>query len=178
MEEGREIVVAIAKEKQTGRLDFHRYLVDKKLADEREPSLLRAPKNSGKKDGVHLTSEGYERLTKLVAKKLSGLKFDTPRVVCFGDSINHGGNKESAKTVTAPNYPAYLKQILNDQGRSRPNALLEHGLTPGRISIFKVWDAEDGVRLHGREGCRPRRPILFEQFALPENELRPLMHPP
>lgn len=115
MEEVRGIVIRIAKAKQTGLLDFHRYLVEKKLGDDRETSLLRVPKNSGRTDGVHLTSEGYQRLANLVAKTLRASKFDTRRVVCLGDSITQGPTKEGAKTVTGPNYPAYLNQMLNPQ---------------------------------------------------------------
>ena len=60
--------------------------------------------NSGLKDGVHLTPDGYRLLARLVADKLRAAEFDTSKVICFGDSLTKGSATE--------NYPAMLQQML------------------------------------------------------------------
>ena len=105
MAEVRSILLGISKEKSVALLDFHQHLIEKKLADSRKESMLRNMANSGVKDGVHLTPRGYQLLAELIAKTTTEARFDTSRVVCFGDSVTKG----SAKA----NYPKFLDGILN-----------------------------------------------------------------
>tara|TARA_R110002111_G_scaffold185031_3_gene250949 strand:+ start:77992 stop:78681 length:690 start_codon:yes stop_codon:yes gene_type:complete len=104
MQEVRGVLLDISKKRKIPLIDFHQYLIEHKIADQQKTSVLRNPANSGIKDGVHLTPEGYQLLAKLVAEKLSAEKLDLTKVVCFGDSLTQG----SAKV----NYPAYLREIL------------------------------------------------------------------
>lgn len=105
MAEVRSILLGISKAKNVALVDFHRYLIEKKLADDQKESVLRNIANSGVKDGVHLTPRGYQLLAELITKKITTARFDTSRIVCFGDSLTQG----SAKA----NYPKYLDTILN-----------------------------------------------------------------
>ncbi|WP_298867896.1 GDSL-type esterase/lipase family protein [uncultured Gimesia sp.] len=104
MQEVRTILLEISNQKEIPLIDFHQHLIQHKIADQQKTSVLRNIANSGIKDGVHLTPEGYQLLAKLVAKKLTTEKIDVTKVICFGDSLTQGSTKV--------NYPAYLKEQL------------------------------------------------------------------
>ena len=111
MQEVRSVLLDISKKRKIPLINFHDYLIEHKIADQQKTSVLRNPANSGIKDGVHLTPEGYQRLAKLVAEALVAEKLDLTKVVCFGDSLTQG----SAKV----NYPAYLREILTKQANTQ-----------------------------------------------------------
>lgn len=104
MQEVRTILLTIAKQKHIPIIDFHQYLIQNKIADDKKTSVLRNIANTGIKDGVHLTPQGYQLLAKLVAQKLKQEKINVQKVICFGDSLTQGS--------TQVNYPAYLKEQL------------------------------------------------------------------
>ncbi|MCH9656349.1 MAG: SGNH/GDSL hydrolase family protein [Planctomycetes bacterium] len=106
MQEVRTILLETSKQKKIPLIDFHQYLIQHKIADQKKSSILRNIANTGIKDGVHLTPAGYQLLAKLVAQKLTAEKIDVKKVICFGDSLTQG----SAKV----NYPAYLKEQLRE----------------------------------------------------------------
>lgn len=110
MQEVRSILLGISKKRKIPLIDFHQYLIQNKIADQQKASVIRNVANSGLKDGVHLTPEGYQLLAKLIAQKLVTENLNIEKVICFGDSLTQG----SAKV----NYPAYLKQILAGQSNS------------------------------------------------------------
>ena len=105
MKEVRRIVLDIARKRGVGLVDFHQYLTENRLGDERATSLLRNPANSGTKDGVHLTPNGSRRLAELVAAELKRKGLNKGTIVCFGDSITLGSR--------TANYPAFLQDILS-----------------------------------------------------------------
>ncbi len=107
MKEVQSVLIDIARNNEIRLVDFHQYLLDKNIADSQASSVIRNVANSGSKDGVHLTSRGYELLAELVAKELAAPNYNTSRVVCFGDSLTKGSE--------ATNYPAYLGSILSKQ---------------------------------------------------------------
>ena len=105
MAEVRELLIDVSKKKDIPLVDFHQHLIEHELADDQKGSVIRNVANSGAKDGVHLTPQGYELLAELIAKRLKSAGLPTSRVVCFGDSLTKGS--------TTANYPDYLKVILN-----------------------------------------------------------------
>ncbi|NQV27851.1 MAG: hypothetical protein HQ518_26170 [Rhodopirellula sp.] len=104
MIEIRNLLIEIAKQQHVRLVDFHQHLIENSIADNQKNSVIRNVANSGAKDGVHLTPQGYELLAELVAKELKAAGVDTSRVVCFGDSLTKGSGKA--------NYPAFLAAIL------------------------------------------------------------------
>lgn len=111
MAEVRTILIDISKRQNVTLVDFHQHLIENGIADSSKGSMIRNVANSGVKDGVHLTPQGYELLAELIAEKLRSAELPTSRVVCFGDSLTKG--------ATTANYPGYLKAILSRQGSSR-----------------------------------------------------------
>jgi lysophospholipase L1-like esterase len=105
MVEVRKLLIDISKKHDVALVDFHQHLIENKIADDRKGSVIRNVANSGVKDGVHLTPQGYELLAELIAKKLKSAGLPMSQVLCFGDSLTKG----SAKA----NYPDYLKAILD-----------------------------------------------------------------
>lgn len=105
MAEVRQILIDIATVDGLLLVDFHDHVIRKSIRDKQKTSVLRNEANSGVRDGVHLTPEGYELLAQLVAKKLTAEKVDTSKIVCFGDSLTKGSD--------AANYPAFLRKFLN-----------------------------------------------------------------
>jgi lysophospholipase L1-like esterase len=105
MAEVRKLLIDVSKKHEVALVDFHQHLIENRIADDRKGSVIRNVANSGVKDGVHLTPQGYKLLAELIAKKLKTAELPTSRVVCFGDSLTKG----SAKA----NYPDYLKAIHN-----------------------------------------------------------------
>ena len=105
MIELRELLIDISKQQNIPLVDFHQHLIEHELADDQQGSVIRNVANSGAKDGVHLTPQGYRLLAELIAKKLKSSELPTSRVVCFGDSLTKGSS--------TANYPDYLQAILN-----------------------------------------------------------------
>ncbi|MDR2037543.1 MAG: GDSL-type esterase/lipase family protein [Bacteroidales bacterium] len=68
---------------------------------EERNSLIQNEANSGKKDGLHPTSDGYRIIAIALYQYIMQNNLPHNRVVCFGDSI------------TAGSYPNYLKKLLN-----------------------------------------------------------------
>lgn len=93
-----EAVREIGKSAKIPVVDLHREWDG--LVHEGADSLIRNPANSGAKDGVHPTAEGYARLAKLVHQTIMDHNLDTSKLICFGDSI------------TAATYPAELERLI------------------------------------------------------------------
>jgi lysophospholipase L1-like esterase len=102
-----DVVRQFADELKLPFLDLHP--IFERIGDigEAPGSLLQNLANSGKKDGVHPTPEGYRTIAVSVYQKLLSLDRSYQRVVCFGDSITHGGGGTEGHS-----YPAYLKRLL------------------------------------------------------------------
>ena len=75
-------------------------------------SLIRNEANSGSRDGVHPTPEGYRVLATAVFQAIRSEGWAPKRVVCFGDSITFGAHVEGAGTATGETYPAFLLRLL------------------------------------------------------------------
>ncbi|QDU11486.1 SGNH/GDSL hydrolase family protein [Gimesia aquarii] len=87
MQEVRSILLDISQKRKIPLLDFHQYLIQNKIADQQKTSVIRNVANSGLKDGVHLTPQGYQLLAKLIAQKLLMENLNIKKVICFGDSL-------------------------------------------------------------------------------------------
>jgi lysophospholipase L1-like esterase len=77
-----------------------------------EDLFIKNRRNSGKPDGVHPTSLGYHFIAESIyqfCKENMLLNPDT-KIICFGDSITHGGGG-----TKVDNYPGYLSQRLDIQ---------------------------------------------------------------
>lgn len=111
MQEVQQLLTEISRKKKVPLVDFHQHLDENELADNRRGSVIRNVANSGSTDGVHLTPEGYELLAEMIAEKLREERYNTSRVVCFGDSLTRGSD--------AGSYPSFLASILSGR-KHRP----------------------------------------------------------
>ncbi|NOY82479.1 MAG: esterase [Kiritimatiellaeota bacterium] len=76
--------------------------------------LIRAPANSGARDGVHPTPEGYRIIAAMAFQAIRDNHLPAKRVVCFGDSITYGANVKGQGTAEGETYPGFLAQFLED----------------------------------------------------------------
>ena len=88
-------------------LDIHRVFEKVGNIGEESSSLITNMVNSNKTDGVHPTKDGYRTMAVAVYETLERINAPHARLVCFGDSITHGGGG-----VEGTSYPAYLKRLL------------------------------------------------------------------
>ena len=74
-----------------------------------EDLFFKNQKNSGDRDGVHLTALGYHFIGESVFSflKENQLLSDKKKIICFGDSITKGGTEEEGS------YPIILSQIID-----------------------------------------------------------------
>jgi lysophospholipase L1-like esterase len=102
-----EVIMKVAADNKQPVLDMH-YIFDKiGHVGEDADSLIQNEANSKKTDGIHPTPEGYRTMAVAIFECISEKALPHHRVVCFGDSITHGGGGLSGKS-----YPAYLKRLL------------------------------------------------------------------
>ncbi len=96
-------------------------LVDVNLAfsrlsavNEEGGDLIRGPANSGARDGVHPTPEGYRLIAAMAIQAIRDNGLPVERVVCFGDSITYGAGVKGQGTATGETYPGRLARLLED----------------------------------------------------------------
>lgn len=75
-------------------------------------SLLQNAANSGRRDGVHPTAEGYRILATAAFQTICAQGIRPKTIVCFGDSITFGAHVEGAGTATGKTYPAFLQRLM------------------------------------------------------------------
>lgn len=90
----------LAGEYNLSFLDIHHIFEEAGNIGEDKSSLIQNEANSGKKDGLHPTSDGYRVMAVAIYEYIVQNKLPHSRIVCFGDSI------------TAGSYPNYLKKLL------------------------------------------------------------------
>jgi lysophospholipase L1-like esterase len=95
-----QTIQRLASEYKLTLLDMHHLFERIGNIGEEKNSLIQNELNSGKTDGLHPTSDGYKVMATALYECIihSGLPHN--KIVCFGDSI------------TAGEYPGYLKQLL------------------------------------------------------------------
>ncbi|MDF1659861.1 MAG: GDSL-type esterase/lipase family protein [Verrucomicrobiales bacterium] len=98
-------------------VDIHAIFAEMGGATKEASSLIRNEANSGVKDGVHPTSEGYAVIANALHKELelAGWLEHAVEIVCFGDSITFGaGMKKAGKAEPGgTNYPGHLARLLS-----------------------------------------------------------------
>jgi len=97
----------IAIDNDVPLLDLHHIFNSVGNIGESADSLMKNEANSGVKDGLHPTPEGYRLMAVAVYEFMLQNGFPRNRVVCFGDSITAGDGGVEGKS-----YPAYLKSLL------------------------------------------------------------------
>ena len=77
-------------------------------------TLIRNTVNSGFRDGVHPTNQGYRIIAQEILKRLvnDGKIKKNVKIICFGDSITFGVHVSGEGTTTGETYPAYLKEMI------------------------------------------------------------------
>lgn len=75
-------------------------------------SLIQNEANSGIKDGVHPTANGYRVIGAAVFQAIKLLQPQTKNIVCFGDSITFGYRMEGEGTISGDPYPAVLNRMM------------------------------------------------------------------
>lgn len=90
-------------------LDMHHLFERIGNIGEGADSLLKNEINSGEKDGIHPTAEGYRLMGAVIYDCILQKKLPHTKVVCFGDSITHGDGGTAGHS-----YPACLKKLLRN----------------------------------------------------------------
>ncbi len=103
----------LAKKNRLPLADLRKLVDEQGGATRDRGCLVRNTKNSGAKDGVHLTPEGYRRMAELFGPLLEDRIKPGQVVVCLGDSITYGAHVEGAGTSTGQTYPARLATLLD-----------------------------------------------------------------
>lgn len=113
----RTIMKGIAKKYDFFFIDIFESFRSKNIPAHNEDYYIRNPKNSGARDGVHPTGDGYKLIATTIFNfmKENKLLFKNVRVVCFGDSITFGAYTKGAGTTKGETYPAYLLTMINDR---------------------------------------------------------------
>lgn len=102
-----EVIRKVAADFQQPVLDMH-YIFEKAgHIGEDADSLIQNEANSRKTDGIHPTPDGYRTMAVALFEFITQKNLPHNQVVCFGDSITHGGGGVDGKS-----YPAYLKRLL------------------------------------------------------------------
>ncbi len=83
-------------------------------------SLLRCAANGGGRDGVHLTAPGQVLLGQCVFEAVGASVKAGDTVVCFGDSLTFGSGVKGAGTTEGEAYPAVLRRLFEQRGRTAP----------------------------------------------------------
>lgn len=107
MTEVRRITREVAAARGIPVVDLEPVFAGERGPGEGATSYIRNQVNSGKRDGVHLTPDGYRALAGAVAAAIRTHKLPTSRVVCFGDSLTLGAGADPGGS-----YPERLKTLL------------------------------------------------------------------
>jgi lysophospholipase L1-like esterase len=107
MAEVRRITREVAAARGIPVVDLEPVFAGERGPGEAAASYIRNQANSGKRDGVHLTPDGYRALAGAVAAAIHAHKLPVSRVVCFGDSLTLG-----AGAGPDGSYPERLKTLL------------------------------------------------------------------
>ena len=83
--------------------------------DETAGSMVLNVANSGKRDGMHMTAEGYGVIARNVYKTLKANYPEARTIVCLGNSITYGVYMPGKGTagIDALTYPGQLCKLLN-----------------------------------------------------------------
>ena len=84
---------------------------------DRKASLLCNPANSGKKDGVHPTPEGYAVLAEIIDQAIRKNNLPTGKFLCLGDSIPYGVGVNGAGSNVGFCYPGQLAVRLKAENK-------------------------------------------------------------
>jgi len=106
------IVREVAKRTHAPVVDVFTLFDQRGSVGESKECWLRNEANSGSKDGVHPTAEGYRAIAAAVAAAIRKHRLPHDRVVCLGDSITYGAGVTGAGTATGATYPARLLELL------------------------------------------------------------------
>ncbi len=107
MAEVRRITREVAEARGIPVVDLEPVFAGGRGPGEGAASYIRNQANSGKRDGVHLTSDGYRAVAEAVAAAIRTHRLPAARVVCFGDSLTLG-----AGAGPGGSYPERLKTLL------------------------------------------------------------------
>ncbi len=107
-----EVIFKVGKEYSFPVADFNALFIGDHRSKE---SILRNLANTGTRDGVHPTEEGYRQLAVLLKDIIDRHKMPTRRIACIGDSITYGVAVKGDGTNTGDTYPGQLLKLLNAQ---------------------------------------------------------------
>lgn len=110
----RKMMAEVALEEDLLFVDLQAEFTARGLPKHNADSLIKNARNSGQKDGVHPTPQGYAFIGQFLYGKLKqeGLIDGNIKIVCFGDSITYGSRVEGAGTSTGDTYPAVLLRLI------------------------------------------------------------------
>ncbi|WP_430973178.1 GDSL-type esterase/lipase family protein [Sunxiuqinia rutila] len=112
----RDTLQVICREKELPFVDLFSHLQQVGIPCHDQDDIILNEKNSGRRDGVHLTPKGNRLLAWLIYEQLKESFTDLAglKIVCFGDSITFGVFLDGEGTTEGDTYPAVLKQFIQD----------------------------------------------------------------
>lgn len=116
IEQANDRIRKIAAERKIPVADFYS-AVQQSAPLDRKASLLCNPANSGKKDGVHPTPEGYAVLAEIIDQAIRKNNLPTGKIVCLGDSITYGVGVNGAGSNVGFCYPGQLAVRLKAENK-------------------------------------------------------------
>lgn len=116
LKKASQISSEIARENGVYFVDLFGEFIAMNLPQHNEDPYIQNPKNSGLKDGVHMTDKGYKLIAETIFKALTEneLLHEGMKIICFGDSLTYGVRVEGAGTSAGQTYPAYLLSMIEE----------------------------------------------------------------
>lgn len=116
LDSARNIIQRIARMNNLLCIDLFQKFTEMNLPKHNEDLFFINEKNSGSRDGVHLTSLGYHYIAETIFQflKTNNLLNKDQTIVCFGDSITFGSKVKGSGTADGETYPAYLQTAITN----------------------------------------------------------------
>ena len=112
-----DLLRGLAREKNIPLVDTHRIFLAIGNVGESADSMIRNEANSGARDGVHPTAQGYQVIATAVYQAILDHALPHDRVICLGDSITYGAHMAGAGTAQGNTYPGQLLRLLCSQAK-------------------------------------------------------------
>ncbi|MGS2738233.1 GDSL-type esterase/lipase family protein [Sinomicrobium sp. M5D2P17] len=99
-----------------GMIDLYHVFSEKKIPVHNQDRFIKNELNSGEKDGVHPTAEGYYFMAERIYEYLmqNNLIENGIKILCFGDSITYGKHVKGQGTSLGETYPAFLQKLIDN----------------------------------------------------------------
>jgi len=113
-------VLKLGEELKVPVINLYQAYEERGQIGELETSWIQNESNSGRKDGVHPTAEGYAVIAEKVYQQIMKQPNLPKRIVCLGDSITFGAGVRTKESDAS--YPAQLLKLFQKEVKTKGNA--------------------------------------------------------